>query len=76
MSYQHSASSRFGLALGREADGLSPLYDPSLSGPRQFTFTGQHWLNPAWALSYDVMSQDATTPLRSMGLRLGVHYRF
>jgi hypothetical protein len=76
MSYQHSLASSFGVALGREVETFTPFHDPAVSGPRQFTFTGQHWLTPSWALSYDVLSQDAATPLRSLGLRLGVRYRF
>jgi len=76
MSYQHSLASSFGVALGREVETFTPFYDPSISGPRQFMFTGQHLLTPSWALSYDVLSQDAATPLRSLGLRLGVRYRW
>lgn len=76
MSYQHSVASSFSLALGREVETFTPFHDPANSGPRQFMFTGQHWLTPSWALSYDVLSQDAATPLRTLGLRLGVRYRW
>jgi hypothetical protein len=75
-SYQHSAASSFGLALGRDVETFTPHFDVPGSGPRQFAFTGQHWLTPSWALSYDLMSQDAMSPLRLYGLRLGVRYRF
>ena len=75
-SYQHSAASTFGMALGRDVETFTPYPDTPGSGPRQFMFTGQHWLTPSWALSYDVMSADAMTPLRSLGLRLGVRYRW
>ncbi len=76
MSYQHSTASTFGLALGREVE--TSIYDAAASGsgPRQLTFTGQHWLTPSWTLSYDLLSQDATSPRRLQGLRLGVRYRF
>lgn len=76
MSFQYSAATSFGLALGRDVETFTPVQDFAGSGPRQFTFTGQHWLTPSWALSYDILSQDAATPLRSLGLRLGVRYRF
>ncbi|MBI3044220.1 MAG: hypothetical protein HYY78_15475 [Betaproteobacteria bacterium] len=76
MSYQYSAAGSVGLALGREAETTLPFFDPLGSGPRQLSFTGQHWLTPSWALSYDVLSQDAAAPLRSLGLRLGVRYKF
>lgn len=76
MSYQYSPAGSVGLALGREAETFTPLPDSFLSGPRQFSFTGQHWLTPSWALSYDVLSHDLASPLRLQGLRLGVRYRF
>jgi hypothetical protein len=76
MSYQHSAASAFGLALGRDVETFTPLADLSGSGPRQFSFTGQHWLTPSWALSYDILSHDVASPLKLQGLRLGVRYRW
>jgi hypothetical protein len=77
MSYQHSASSTFGLALGREVETFTPFLDTNGPGPRQVMLTGQHWLTPSWALSYDLQPQDAASPLRLQGLlRLGVRYRF
>jgi len=77
MSYQHSAASTFGLALGREVETFTPFLDSSSSSQRQFMFTGQHWLTPSWALSYDLQPQDINSPLRLQGLlRLGVRYRF
>lgn len=77
MSYQHSAVSSFGLALGREVETFTPFLDTNGSNQRQVTITGQHWLTPSWALSYDLQPQDAASPLRLQGmLRLGVRYRF
>ena len=77
MSYQHSAASTFGLALGREVETFTPFLDSSGSGQRQFMFTGQHWFTPSWALSYDLQPLDIASPLRLQGLlRLGVRYRF
>ncbi|OGA21712.1 MAG: hypothetical protein A3I02_15300 [Betaproteobacteria bacterium RIFCSPLOWO2_02_FULL_67_26] len=77
MSYQHSSTSAFGLALGREVETFTPYLDASSAG-RQLTFTGQHLLTPSWALSYDVLSSDPANPLRfqGLGLRLGMRYRF
>jgi hypothetical protein len=76
MSYQYSAAGTLGLALGRDVETFTPFIDPAIPGQRQFTLTGQHWLTPSWALSYDVLSTDVATPLRVQGLRLGVRYRF
>jgi hypothetical protein len=79
-SYHHSAASSFGLALGRDVETYTSSFDPTSSAPRQLTFMGQHWLTPAWALSYDVLYNDPSNMsalrLQGVGLRLGVHYRF
>jgi len=78
--YQHSAFTVFGLALGREMESYASALDPSAHYPLQLSFTGQHWLTPSWALSYDVLSGDlgGLSPIRlqGLGLRFGVRYRF
>lgn len=80
LSYHHSAASSFGLALGRDVETYTSSFDPTSTAPRQLTFMGQHWLTPAWALSYDVLYNDpanmSTLRLEGLGLRLGVRYRF
>ncbi len=76
LSYQYSTASTFGLALGRDVETFTPFFDVLGNSPRQLTFTGQHWLTPSWALSYDVLSNDPGNPFRLQGLRLGVRYRF
>ncbi len=74
IGYQHSPTSSFGLAFGREAETYAPYLESA--GQRQFTFTGQHWLTPSWALSYDVLTYDLASPLRPLNLRLGVGMRY
>ena len=74
--YQYSTASTFGMALGRDLETYTPYFDLPGSGPRQFALIGRYSLTPSWALSYDLLSQDATSPLRLQGLRLGVRYRF
>ena len=75
LSYQYNAANVFGLALGRELETFTPGFEILGNGPRQFTFTGQHWLTPSWALSYDLLSNDPNL-FRMQGLRFGVRYRF
>jgi hypothetical protein len=79
-SYQHSPASSFGLAVGRDVETYTSAYDATSTAPRQLTFMGQHWLTPAWALSYDVLYNDpsnmSTLHLQGLGLRLGLRYRF
>lgn len=75
LNYQYNAANVFGLALGRELETFTPGFETLGNGPRQFTFTGQHWLTPSWALSYDLLSNDPNS-FRLQGLRFGVRYRF
>jgi hypothetical protein len=75
-SYQYSDASTLGLAVGRDLETYTPYLDLPGTGPRQFTLTGRYSFTPSWALSYDLLSQDAMSPLRLQGLRLGVRYRF
>jgi hypothetical protein len=78
--YQHSEFTSFGFALGREMETYSSAFDPTGAYPRQLSLTGQHWLTPSWALSYDLLSGDLASPsplrLQGLGLRFGVRYRF
>ena len=74
LHYQYNPTTTFGLVLGRELETFTAVFD-SPGGPRQYSFTGQHWLTPSWALSYDVLSNDPSS-FRLQGLRLGVRYRF
>jgi YaiO family outer membrane protein len=76
LNYQYNAANIFGLALGRELETFTPGFESLGNGPRQFMFTGQHWLTPSWALSYDVLSNDPGNLFRLQGLRFGVRYRF
>ena len=75
LHYQYSLTTTFGLVLGRELETFTSGFDATGTGLRQFSFTGQHWLTPSWALSYDVLSSDPGS-FRLQGLRLGVRYRF
>ena len=78
--YQYSEFTLFGFALGREMETYATAFDPAAPYSRQYSFTGQHWLTPSWALSYDVLSGDLGIPnptrLQGLGLRFGVRYRF
>lgn len=76
LRYQHSTSSSFGLALGRDLETVTPGFDAATNGERQLMFTGQHWLTPKWGLSYDLLSDEPGGSMRVQGLRLGVRYRF
>lgn len=76
LSYRYSAAGTLGLALGRDLETFTPGFETVPYGLRQFTLTGQHWLSPSWALSYDLLAEEPGSGLRLQGLRLGVRYRF
>lgn len=76
MSYQYSPSGTVGIAVGRDLEGRALLTDGALPGLRQFSFMGSHWVTPSWALSYDLLTDDVTSPWKVQGLRLGVRYRW
>lgn len=80
LGYQHSTYTLFGFSLGREMETYATAFDPASPYPLQVSFTGQHWLTPSWALSYDLLSGDLAGPsplrLQGLGLRFGVRYRF
>jgi YaiO family outer membrane protein len=73
-TYQYNRSTTFGLMLGRELETFTAGFEQPGAGPR-LSFTGQHWLTPSWALSYDLLSSEPSS-FRPQGLRLGVRYRF
>lgn len=73
--YHYNPATTFGLVLGRELETFTAGFASPGAGSRQFSFTSQHWLTPSWALSYDVLANDPSSP-RLQGLRLGVRYRF
>ena len=80
LGYQHNPFTLFGLAVSRDLETYATAFDPANPYPLQLTFTGQHWLSPSWALSYDVLSGDLGGPsplrLQGLGLRFGLRYRF
>lgn len=75
LNYRYGTrSNSLGLAYssGRHPDELVARGLP-LDDSRQFSLTGNHWLNQDWALNYGVVSGEMN---RRQGLHLGLRYQF
>jgi YaiO family outer membrane protein len=75
LNYRYGTrSNSFGLGYssGRHPDELVARGLP-LDDSRQFSLTGNHWLNQDWALNYGVVSGEMN---RRQGLHLGLRYQF
>lgn len=75
LNYRYGTrNNSLGLAYssGRHPDELVARGLP-LDDSRQFSLTGNHWLNHDWALNYGVVSGEIN---RRQGLHLGLRYQF
>lgn len=74
LSYLYGARNSLGLGFssGRYPDALAIRGLP-LDDSRQFSLTGNHWLNQDWALNYGIATGEMS---RRQGLHLGLRYLF
>jgi YaiO family outer membrane protein len=78
VSYYYSDHSYFTLALskGRQAESIGPGLGVMLLDVRNVSFSGRHWLNSAWGLSYEALSEQQGNLYSRKGIRLGLRYAF
>ena len=78
LSYYYAARNSVGLSYsnGREVEYLGPSRGVLTSDVKNWTLSGQHWLAPAWALTYDVVNHEQGNLYRRQGLRLGLRHSF
>lgn len=78
LSYYYADRNFVGLSYsnGREVEYLGPSRGVLTSDVQNWTLSGQHWLAPAWALTYDVVNHEQGNLYRRQGLRLGIRHRF
>lgn len=78
LSYYYADRSSVGLSYsnGREVESVGPPRGVVVSDVLNWTVTGQHWLTPAWALTYDLVYHEQGDFYRRQGLRLGVRRSF
>ncbi|MBX3663109.1 MAG: YaiO family outer membrane beta-barrel protein [Burkholderiales bacterium] len=78
LSYYYADRSSVGISFsdGREVENVGPPRGLLSSDVRNWTLSGQHWLTPAWALTYDLVNHEQGSLYRRQGLRLGIRHSF
>jgi YaiO family outer membrane protein len=78
LSYFYADRSSVGVSYtnGREVENIGPPRGVLASDVRNWTLSGQHWLTPAWALTYDLVNHEQGSLYRRQGLRLGIRHSF
>ncbi|MBX3651967.1 MAG: YaiO family outer membrane beta-barrel protein [Burkholderiales bacterium] len=78
LSYYYADRSSVGVSYtdGREVENVGPPRGVLASDVRNWTLSGQHWLTPAWALTYDLVNHEQGNLYRRQGLRLGIRHSF
>lgn len=77
LSFDYGSNNSIGLSYttGREFQaGMIPYAVPGIE-TRDWALTGYHWLNPKWALTYDLINSDRAT-YHTQGLRFGIRHTF
>lgn len=77
-SYYYADRSSVGLSYsnGREVENVGPPRGVISTDVENWTLSGQHWFNPAWALTYDVVRHEQGALYRRQGLRFGIRHSF
>ncbi len=78
LSYYYADRNSVGLSYsnGREVENVGPPRDVISANVENWTLSGQHWFNPAWALTYDVVRHEQGALYRRQGLRFGIRHSF
>jgi YaiO family outer membrane protein len=77
-NYYYADRSSVGLSYtnGREVENVGPPRGVLTSDVESWMVGGQHWLTPAWALTYDLVNHEQGSLYRRQGLRLGIRHSF
>ena len=78
LNYYYADRSSVGLSYtnGREVENVGPPRGVLTSDVESWVVSGQHWLAPAWALTYDLVNHEQGSLYRRQGLRLGIRHSF
>jgi YaiO family outer membrane protein len=78
LAYYYSEKSNVTLtvARGRQTESLGPGLGVLLLDVRSVSLTGRHWLNAAWALSFEAISESQGSLYTRTGIRLGLRHAF
>lgn len=78
IAYYYSDRDNLTLAVarGRQAESLGPGLGVLLVDVRSVTLSGRHWINPAWAVSYEALTESQGNLYTRKGIRLGLRHAF
>ncbi len=78
ISYYYSDHSSVTLtgSTGRQAESLGPTLGVLLVDVTTVSLSGRHWLNSAWAVSYEALTEHQGNLYSRKGIRLGLRYAF
>lgn len=77
-NYYYADRNSVGLSYsnGREVEYLGPSRGVLTSDVQNWTLSGQHWMTPVWALTYELVNHEQGNLYRRQGLRLGIRHSF
>ncbi len=64
------------LAQGRQAESLGPALGVLLVDVTTVSLSGRHWLNSAWGVTYEALTEHQGNLYSRKGIRLGLRYAF
>lgn len=78
LSYYYAEHSYLTLVLtkGRQAESLGPGLGVLLLDVTGVSLSGRHWLNSAWGVSYEAITEHQGNLYTRKGIRLGLRYAF
>lgn len=78
LNYYYGERSFVGLSVadGREVENVGPPVGVVVTDVFNVTLSGRHWITPAWALAWDLVSHEQGRLYRREGLRVGLRHRF
>lgn len=74
--YSDHSNVTLAVARGRQAESVGPGLGVLLVDVRSVSLSGRHWLNPAWAVSYEALSESQGNLYTRKGVRLGLRHAF
>lgn len=78
LSYYYADRSTVGMSYtnGREVENVGPPRGVVATDVQGWSVSGQHWLTPSWALTYDLIQHEQGSLYRRQGLQLGLRRSF
>lgn len=74
--YSGNSSVTLSVARGRQAESLGPGLGVLLLDVRNVSLSGRHWLSPAWAVSFEALTESQGNLYTRKGIRLGLRHAF